>query len=69
MRLNRSRRGKVTVDVTTTEQDGNRRIRLTMGEDRPGKKNTDMDGVELAELITILQYHLAKLEGKVPWDG
>ena len=68
MRLRRSRKGKTAIDVTTTEQAGLKRIRLTMGEPNdPRKRNTDMDARELDESIVLLQWHQAKLNGQVPW--
>lgn len=69
MRLPRSRKGKTAIDVTTTEQAGLKRIRLTMGEPTdPRKRNTDMDAAELDALIILLQWHQAKLNGSVPWE-
>lgn len=65
VRLDRSRKGKTPVDVTIVEQDGNQRIRLTMGDDGFSKKNTDMDEQETADLITLLQYHLEVLRGNL----
>lgn len=70
MRLPQSRKGKTAVDVTTTNQEGKKRIRLTLGEPTdPRKRNTDMDAAELDALIVILQYHQQKLLGNVDWDG
>lgn len=60
-RLPRTRRGKTPVDVTITEQDGLKRVRLTMGDDNYSKKNSDMDEQETEDLITILQFKLAEL--------
>lgn len=69
MRLERSRRGKTNIDVTTTNQDDNKRIRISMGDPgKPGFKNTDLDAVELDNLIVILNYHKLKMEGKIPWQ-
>lgn len=68
-RLPQSRKGKTTVDVTVTEQNNLKRVRLTMG--NPGdyrNKNTDMDAQEVEDLITILTFKLAMIRGQVPWD-
>lgn len=64
-RLPRSRGGKTAIDVTLTAQAGLMRVRLTMGEDNSSKKNTDMDELETANLITILEYKLAELRGEL----
>lgn len=69
MRLPRSRKGKTTVDVTVTRQDGLPRVRLSMGErSKPGFKNTDMDESEVEALVTFLQFNLAKVRGQIPWN-
>ncbi len=67
-RLPTSRKGKTPVDVTVTEQNGLKRVRLTMGEDAHSKRNTDMDEREVEDLITILTFKLAMIRGEVPWD-
>jgi hypothetical protein len=70
VRLNRSRKGKTAIDVTTTLQDGNKRIRITLGEPlSSNKRNTDLDITELRDLITLLQFHELKMKGEVPWDA
>lgn len=67
-RLPQSRKGKTTVDVTVTEQNGLKRVRLTLGDQTISKKNTDMDEREVEDLITLLQFKLMMLRGEVPWD-
>lgn len=68
-RLPRTRKGKTAVDVVAVEQDGLKRVRLSMGEyGTSGHKNTDMPAEEVRDLITLLEYNLAKVQGKVPWD-
>ena len=67
-RLPTSRKGKTPVDVTVTNQNGLKRVRLTMGLDALNKKNTDMDEQEVEDLITILTFKLAMIRGQVPWD-
>lgn len=69
-RLPQTRKGKTPVDVTVTEQNGLKRVRLSMGADYGygGKKNTDMDEQEVEDLITILTFKLAMIRGQVPWD-
>lgn len=71
MRLPRSRKGKTTIDVTTTAQNGLKRVRLTMGPPNgweSDRYNTDMDEEETEALITLLRFTLAKLRGEVPDD-
>lgn len=53
-RLSRSRNGKTSVDVTVVRQDDLTRVRLTMGDDSPGRKNTDLDSVEVEALALLL---------------
>lgn len=68
MRLPRSRRGKTPIDVTTTEQDGNKRVRLTIGDDYSNpsaKKNSDLTEKECEDLITLLQGYLAIIRGEL----
>lgn len=66
MRLERSRKGKTPIDIVITEQQpGLKRIRLTVGEDGAGKKNSDLDFAETEALIIVLQYHLAKAKGEI----
>jgi len=68
-RLPQSRKGKTQVDVTVTQQNTLKRVRLSMGQDGSySKKNTDMDEREVEDLITILQFKLAMIRGQVPWD-
>lgn len=70
MRLPRSRKGKTAIDVTPTLQNGLKRARITIGDtDSANKRNSDMDEKEVADLITILEFTLAKLKGEVPWDA
>lgn len=69
VRLNRTRRGKTPIDVTMTEQDGNQRIRLTMGEDGSSKKNSDLTEEETYDLIALLNYHLLILRGELDIDN
>lgn len=72
MRLPRSRRGKTPIDIVVVEQgDGPTRVRITVGEDwskQSSKKNSDMDFKEVEDLITLLQYHLAKAKGEITDD-
>lgn len=72
MRLPRSRRGKTPIDIGIVEQGGGPiRIRVSIGEDwaKPSsKKNSDLDFKETEDLITLLQWHLAKAKGEVK-DG
>ena len=67
-RLPNTRKGKTAVDVTVTNQNNLKRVRLTMGADSYDKKNTDMDEREVEDLITILSFKLAMIRGQVPWD-
>jgi hypothetical protein len=68
-RLPRSRKGKTTVDVTITRQDGLPRVRLTMGHvDHYSHKNTDMDDREVEDLIIMLTYKLKMMRGEIPWQ-
>lgn len=67
-RLPRSRKGKTSVDVTITRQDGLPRVRLTMGDGKPGHKNTDMDEREVEDLIVMLTYKLRMMRGEIPWQ-
>lgn len=68
-RLPRSRKGKTTVDVTITRQDGLPRVRLTMGNvDHISHKNTDMDEREVEDLIIMLTYKLKMMRGEIPWQ-
>jgi hypothetical protein len=67
-RLPRSRKGKTTVDVTVTKQDGLPRVRLTMGDGKPNHKNTDMDPTEVADLIVLLTFKLKMIRGEIPWQ-
>lgn len=68
-RLPQSRKGKTQVDVTVTEQNKLKRVRLTLGgHESYSKKNTDMDEQETEDLITILTFKLAMIRGQVPWD-
>jgi hypothetical protein len=69
-RLTRSRKGKTPVDVVATEQNGLKRVRISMGDERYSNyRNTDMDERETRELITMLEWHLAKVEGRIDWDA
>lgn len=68
MRLPRSRKGKTPIDVNLVNQPSNPhpRVRLSVGEDGvPGRKNSDLDPKETEDLITLLQWHLAKARGEV----
>ena len=68
-RLQRTRRGKTPVDVTRTEQNGIRRIRLSMGDEIGQRfRNTDMDDEETENLIIMLAYNLKMLRGEIPWS-
>lgn len=67
-RLPNSRKGKTPVDVTVTNQNNLKRVRLTMGHDNRSKMNTDLDEQEAEDLITILTFKLAMIRGQVPWD-
>lgn len=66
-RLPRSRGGKtaVSVDVVVTRQNELPRVRLTLGTDYGMNKNTDMDAEEVENLIILLQYKLAEMQGEV----
>lgn len=66
MRLPRGRSNKTKVDVNYVEQNGLPRVRLTLGEDGRGKKNTDMDAKETGDLITLLEYHKGIVDGTIP---
>lgn len=67
-RLPRSRKGKTSVDVTATKQNGLARVRLTMGEvSSYSHKNTDMDAQEVEDLIVLLSFKLAMIRGDIPW--
>lgn len=69
-RLERSRKGKTTIDVTVTKQDGLGRVRLSMGEQGSyNHRNSDLDAREVRDLITLLEWHLAKVTGAIPWDN
>lgn len=65
VRLDRERKGKTPVDVTITEQNGNVRVRLTMGDDYASKKNTDMTVQETRDLATLLTYHAEVADGNL----
>lgn len=56
MRLPRKRKGTTPVDVVVTEQNGLRRVRLSMG--MPGRKfsNTDLPPDEARDLATMLNF-------------
>lgn len=64
-RLPRSRGGKtqVDVDVVVTEQDGLKRVRLTMGAGTTKVRNTDMDVQEVEDLIVMLEFKLQEIKG------
>lgn len=67
MRLPRDRGNKMKVDVNFTEQNGLRRVRLTLGEDDyRGKKNTDLTPQEVDDLVTLLQYWKGVVTGDIP---
>lgn len=66
MRLPRDRRNKTKVDVNIVEQDGLTRVRLSLGEDGRGRKNTDMSVSEAEDLIVLLQYHKGVADGSIP---
>lgn len=64
-RLPRTRGGKtpVDVDVVVVEQDGLKRVRLTMGAGSfKGSRNTDMDVEETEDLITLLEFKLQEIK-------
>ncbi len=64
-RLPRSRRGKTPIDVTIVKQDGNTRIRVTVGDDMArlsAKKNSDLDLKEVDDLIVLLSYMKKQVE-------
>ncbi len=63
IRLPRNRRGKTPIDVTFVEQDGNKRVRLTMGDDNRSKKNSDLTADEVVDLMALLNYHHLVLIG------
>lgn len=67
MRLPRTRKGKTPLDVTLVEQYGNKRVRITLGEDSNprGKYNTDMDAAEVTDLIALLNYNMMILNGEI----
>lgn len=68
-RLPRERKGKTAIDIVAVEQDGLKRVRITMGDTAsPNKRNTDMTAGEVRDLITLLEYNHAKLVGKIPWS-
>lgn len=66
-RLPRSRGGKtnVDVDVVTVEQDGLKRVRLTMGAGTMKVRNTDMDEQEVEDLIVMLEFKLQEIKGSL----
>jgi len=64
-RLPRSRKGKTPIDVTTTGQNGLKRVRLTVGHDGGAKFNSDLDPQEAMDLLTILTYHLSVITGQI----
>lgn len=64
-RLPRSRKGKTPIDVTTTEQNGLKRVRFTTGHDGARKVNSDLDPQEVFDLVTILSYHLGVITGHI----
>lgn len=71
VRLKTTRKGKTPVDVTVTEQNELKRVRLSMGEREDGNRfrNTDLNEQEVRDLITLLEWNLAKVQGRVPWDA
>lgn len=71
MRLPRSRRGKTPIDIGVVTQESGPRVRVSIGEDfssPSSKKNSDLDFKETEDLITMLQYHLAKAKGDIKDD-
>lgn len=69
MRLPRDRKGKTPIDVGVVEQDGLKRVRLSMGEDgTPGRKNSDLSDKETVDLIAMLNYNLKLIRGEID-DG
>jgi hypothetical protein len=66
MRLPRDRKGKTPIDVGIVEQDGLKRVRLSMGEDgAPGRKNSDLSPQETSDLIAMLNYNLKVINGEI----
>ena len=64
-RLPRSRKGKTPIDVTITDQNGVKRVRLTVGQDNGAKKNSDLDAQEVADLVTMLAYNVGIITGNI----
>lgn len=65
-RLPRDRKGKTPIDVGVVEQDGLKRVRISMGEDlKPGRKNSDLSVKETEDLIAMLNYNMLVAKGEI----